>query len=349
MSLLRMTLALAAVSVALVAAGCGGSESVPPGAVAVVDGTTITKQQLDELVAQTKTSYEARKQQFPKAGTPEYQNLQTQWVQYLVQYQELRKAADDRGITVTSKDVDKSEKQLIDGTFGGKRAAYEKALQEQGLTAAAYRQVLARQALTAKLFDVVTKDVTVSDKDVLDYYTQNASQYPESRNVRHILLSVTNPPGCQPVQDPKCKVDFAKSKAEADAVYRQLKEGANFAALAKAKSDDPGSKASGGKLTIQRGQTVPEFEKTAFALKVNELSKPVKTLYGYHVIQALGPVKGSFDAYKDAIKQTVLQQRKNDEMSQWVEELTNDYKGKVSYATGFQPPELPEVPTTATE
>jgi len=349
MSLLRIALVAIGASVALVASGCGGSQSVPADSVAVVDGTTITKQQLDELVAQTKQSYEARKQQFPKAGTPEYQNLQTQWVQYLVQYAELKKAADDKGITVTSKDVDKSEKQLIDGTFGGKRAAYEKALKAQGLTAATYRQVLARQALTTKLFDAVTKDVTVSDKDVLDYYTQNASQYPESRNVRHILLSVTNPPGCQAGQDPKCKVLYAKSKAEADAVYRQLKAGASFAALAKAKSADKGSRASGGKLTIQRGQTVPEFEQSAFALKVNEISKPVKTVYGYHVIQALSPVKGNFDAYKDAIKQTVLQQRKNDEMSAWVEKLTSDYKGKVSYATGFQPPELPAVPTTATE
>jgi foldase protein PrsA len=94
---------------------------------------------------------------------------------------------------------------------------------------------------------------------------------------------------------------------------------------------------------------VPEFEKTAFALKVNEISKPVKTQYGYHVIQALSPVKGNFDAYKQTIRQSVLQQRKNDEMSAWVEELTKKYKDKVSYATGFQPPDLPEVPTTATE
>lgn len=340
MSLLRITLAGVGASVALVAAGCGGSQSVPPGAVAVVDGKTITKQELDALVAQTKRSYEARKQQFPKAGTPQYQDLQTQWVQYLVQFQELKKAADDRGITVTAKDVDKSEKSLIDGTFGGKRSKYEQALKAQGLTAAEYRAVLERQVLTAKLFDAVTKDVSVSDKDVLDYYTQNSSQYPESRDVRHILIADKLSNG---------KIDYAKSKADAEKVYEQLKAGANFAALVKAKSADTGSKPSGGKLTIQRGQTVPEFEQAAFALKVNEISKPVKTQFGYHVIQALSPVKGNFDAYKDAVRQTLLQQRKNDAMSKWVEKLTNDYKKKVSYATGFEPPQLPEVPTTATE
>ena len=77
----------------------------------------------------------------------------------------------------------------------------------------------------------------------------------------------------------------------------------------------PGSKDSGGKLTIQRGQTVPAFEKTSFALKVGELSKPVKTQFGYHIIEALSPVKGNYDGYKDTIRQTVLQQRKNDEMN----------------------------------
>lgn len=350
MSPFRITFAALGAAAALVAAGCGGGgQSVPDNAVAVVDGTVITKDQLQKLVDQTKNNYEATKQQFPKAGTPEYQNLQTQWVQYLVQNAELQKAAAGMGITVTAKDVDKSEKQLIAAQFDGKRTEYVKALKRQGLTAADYRPILERQALTAKIFDAVTKDVTVSDKDVLDYYTQNQSRYPESRDVRHILLAVTNPPGCQPGQDPKCKVDYAKSKAEADDIYAKLKAGANFAALAKQYSKDPGSKNSGGKLTIQRGQTVPEFEKAAFALKVGQISEPVKTVYGYHVIEALSPVKGNYDGYKETVRQTLLQQRKNDAMSAWVEKLTKDYKSKVSYATGFEPPTLPEVPTTATE
>jgi parvulin-like peptidyl-prolyl isomerase len=346
MSPLRVTFAALGTAVALVAAGCGGSQSVPAGAIAVVAGTPITKAQLDELVAQTRNNYKVTKQQFPKAGTPEYQNLQTQWVLFLVQTAELRKAAADKGITVTSKDVDKAEKQLIDSQFGGKRSEYLKALKGQGLTAANYRPILERQALNAKLFDLITKDVTVTDKDVLDYYAQNQSQYPESRDVRHILLEATTPAGCTVGQDAKCKVDYATSKAQADAVYKQLKAGANFAALAKRYSKDPGSKNNGGKLTVARGQTVPQFEKVAFALKVGEISKPVKTQYGYHIIEALTPIKGNFDGYKDTIRQTLLQQKRNDAMTAWVEKLTNDYKSKVKYATGFEPPALPAAPTT---
>ena len=91
MSFPRLILAALVAAAALAAVGCGGADdSVPTGSIAVVDGTEITKQQLDELVSQAKKGYEARKQEFPKAGSPEYQSIQTQYVAYLVQLEELR-------------------------------------------------------------------------------------------------------------------------------------------------------------------------------------------------------------------------------------------------------------------
>ena len=81
---------------------------------------------------------------------------------------------------------------------------------------------------------------------------------------------------------------LVKTKAKADDIYDQLKGGADFAALAKKYSEDTGSKANGGKLTISKGQTVAPFDQTAFLLKTNEISQPVKTEFGYHVIQPIG-------------------------------------------------------------
>ena len=345
----RLTLALLLGSLALAASACGGgSGEVPASAIAVVDGTEITKAQLDELVDQAKNGYKAQNQAFPKAGTPEYQTLQTQYVAYLVELEEFRQAADELGISVKDKDVVAAEEELVKSRFGGKRADYEKALKQQGFTSEQYRaSALEVSVLSKKIFDEVTKDAKVTEEEILQYYTANASQYgtPESRDVRHILIAEKDKDG---------NVDFAASKAKADEIYNELKNGADFATLAKENSADPGSKDSGGKLTISRGQTVPEFDKVSFELDKGELSKPVKTQYGYHVIEAVSVVRKatttSLDKVRASIRTTLLQQKRNEEMQAWVEDLKKDYEGKVSYAAGYEPPALPDAPTdTATQ
>ena len=344
---LALGLVLAVTVLAATACGGGGSDSVPTGSVAVVDGTDVPKADLDSLLAQAKRGYAAQKQHFPKVGTPEYQSIQTQYVAYLVELAEFRQAAAKMGAEVSAKDIDAAEKDLIQTRFNGKRADYVKALKQQGFTPATYRaKALEVSALSKKIFDEVTKDVTASEQDILAYYTQNQSQYgtPESRDVRHILISI---------KDSKGTVDFAASKTKADKIYAQLKSGADFATLAKQNSDDPGSKDTGGKLTISKGQTVPEFDKVSFALATGALSKPVKTQYGYHVIQAVSAVRKAkttpLDKVRATIKATLLQQKRNETMQAWVSDLQNKYKGKVSYAAGFEPPALPDQPTTTTQ
>ena len=81
-----------------------------------------------------------------------------------------------------------------------------------------------------------------------------------------------------------------KTKAKADQIHQQLENGADFAKLAKQYSQDPSSKASGGKFTAQKGATVAPFDEVAFTLKTGELSEPVKTQFGWHIIEAVGPV-----------------------------------------------------------
>ena len=138
----RFTLAFLLATVAIAATACGGgSDSVPSDAVAVVSGTEISKADLDELMTFSKSGYKQSNQAFPKAGTPEYQNIQTRNVAYLVELAQFRKAADDLGLTVSGADVDKIENQTIKEKFGGKRSEYEKALKKAGFTPEQYRDL----------------------------------------------------------------------------------------------------------------------------------------------------------------------------------------------------------------
>ncbi|MCZ7590329.1 MAG: peptidylprolyl isomerase [Gaiella sp.] len=321
-SLLLAAAALAAVT--LVAAGCGDTDEVPADAVAVVDGSSITRATLDDLLARAKKSYTAQKRSFPKAGTSEYQSLQTQAVAYLVQRAEYAREADKLGIEVTDAQIAKKLEEVKKQYFEGNQAKFEKGIAEQGYTEATLREDLRAQLLTEGIYNEVTGDVKVTDADVRAYYDKNPATYtvPESRDVRHILV---------------------KTKTEADRIHAQLVAGGDFAALAKASSLDPGSKDKGGELKVVRGQTVAPFDKAAFSLDTNELSEPVKTEFGYHIIQPVGSVKpGSvtpFAQVKDQIRTQLESEKKNGAVNKWVADVEKEYKGKVQYAAGFAPPD----------
>jgi foldase protein PrsA len=322
---------------------CGGEGDVPAGAVAVVDGTEIPKEELDVLLEQAKRNYGA---QFPRAGTPEYQNVQKQYVAGLVQGEWFEQEAEQLGIEVTDKDVDAELERFIKSRFDGKRADLEQALNEQNFPMEALRDSLRDGLLRQKLFDEVTKDVKVPQSELLAYYQQNSSQYsmPESRDVRHILISE---------KSANNEVDFAKSKAEADRIYAELQSGADFATLAKEESADTQSAKDGGKLTISKGQTVPEFDKWSFDAKVGDVSEPIKTTFGYHVIEALSPVRAAtttpFNKVRASIEATLLQEKKSAFMEEWAADVRDEYEGKTRYAAGFEPPALPEESEDTTE
>lgn len=321
----RTLLILISVLALLAAAGCGGgSGSVPSDSVAVVDGESVPRSQYEALISQAKKTFKQDKRDFPKAGTAERKQLDQQAVAFLVQRVELAHAADDMNIEITDADVNKQLDQVKKQYFAGDEKRYQKQLKQQGLTDAQVRNDVKANVISEKVFNEVTKDVKVSDADVQQYYEGNKAQYgtPESRDVRHILV---------------------KTRAQADKLYDQLKGGASFAALAKKFSQDPGSKDQGGKYTVVKGQTVAPFEQTSFLLEKGQISRPVKTQYGYHIIQPLGEIKAATTkpldkALKDQIRTQLLTQKRQTAMNTWVKDLEAKNKDKIDYATGFAPP-----------
>jgi parvulin-like peptidyl-prolyl isomerase len=316
-------------SLALLAAACGGTTTASLGSddVAVVGDQQISKDQFQQLMARAQKSYEQQKRPFPKAGTAEYEQLKGQAITFLVQQAEVEEQAKKLGVDITDEKVDKEIARYKKQFYGGSDARYEKAVKQQGLTDEQAREAIRQQLISQALFKKVTGNVKASDADIKEYYDTHKTQYvqPESREVRHILVT---------------------KKALADSLYQQLKSGGNFAKLAKQYSKDPGSAANGGKLTVSKGQTVPQFDKTAFSLKTGQISQPVHTQYGYHIIQALSGVKAAtttkLSQVRASIRQQLEQQKKNDKITKWLEDTKKSYcNGKIKYQVGYQPSQDP--------
>jgi parvulin-like peptidyl-prolyl isomerase len=334
----RRLIPLLAVLIVLagLAAACGGgsgTSSLPSGVIAQVGGEDITRTQLDTLLEQAKAGFKLQKRKWPTAGTSEYQQLQGQAVTYLVQRAEFAQKAKEMGVTVTDAQVAARLAKLKKERNWKTDKQYQDALKKQNYTDAQVRADLHAALLSEAIYKRLVTNVKVTEKEIKDYYDQNIAQYTrqQSRVVRHILV---------------------KSKATADRIYQQLKKGADFAALAKKYSTDRGTKVNGGKFTVMKGQAVPEFEKVAFELKTGELAKPVHTQYGWHVIQAVAPVKPSKVApLKDVektIEPTLKDQKRSQVVSNWQADLTQEYENKIKYAKGFQPPPTQTAPAQTT-
>lgn len=159
-----------------------------------------------------------------------------------------------------------------------------------------------------------------TQQQIEQYYTDHKSQYmqPEEVDSRHILISV--PPNATPQQ-----TDAAKAKAES--ILKQLKDGANFADMAKKYSDDPGSKAKGGELGfVQKGTMVPEFDNAIFTQPVGQLSI-VKSQFGFHIVQ----VEARHPAHEQALNEvlpeiqaTLIQQQTAAAESNYAQKLTSE-------------------------
>ena len=161
----------------------------------------------------------------------------------------------------------------------------------------------------------IEEKAKVTDKDVKDYYEAHKKDFMANNQVRasHILV---------------------KTEEEAGKILNQIKKGADFAKLAQASSIDIGSAKNGGDLGFfSRGQMVPEFERVAFGLKKGEVSNPVKTQYGYHIIKVTGVKEGSvieFDKIKQVLIQRLTAGKQKDLFDSYVNDLKKSYKVEIN-------------------
>jgi parvulin-like peptidyl-prolyl isomerase len=162
--------------------------------------------------------------------------------------------------------------------------AAEAEKQHVGQQPAAKDQVELQQRTTLSVheFQKIESDIPVTDEQVQAFYDANHSLY-ETIHARHILVRVKGSPGAQKPGTPELSDNDALAKAKA--IRQRLVAGEDFAKVAGEESDDPSGSKGGDLGELAHGRTPPQFEAAAFALKPGDISEPVRTPYGYHIIQ----------------------------------------------------------------
>ena len=293
----RLPLLLLIVALALTAA-CG--DTVRPSA-AKVNGTTITQDELsNELEAiQGNRAYVQSVEQggFEVLGKGQgtFTNdfvgrVLTRQIFLSLVHQEV----DRRKIDITDADLDRSKADVVNSVGGD--AVFAKFPK-------AYQQTLLRRNAEVTKLQSELGGPAVTDEDVKAYYDANPQQFAQTC-VSHILFAATD--GNGQIDQAATAAQSDQLLAEATAARNEIVNGADFATVASQKSKDASNKDQGGDLQCgAAGRFVPEFETAMDALQINEISQPVKTQFGYHLIKVTGRNPQTLEEATPTIRQTL--------------------------------------------
>lgn len=258
--------------------------------VAKMDGAAITKVELyDEIVKQIG------------------EDAPAQILDGLIRSKLIDLEAENLGVSLTNADYDEQLKEIAD-SMGGEEQ-FNAALAQYGMTVDMLKDNMRPNLLYREIYK---KQNDISEDVLQNYFVENEDSFatsPKRVRASHILLDTED---------------------EAKAVLADLKSGKDFATLAKEKSVDPGSKELGGDLDFfQRSEMIPAFSDVAFSLAKGEISDPVQSEFGYHVIlvtdieEAVGP---TYDEAKDDVRKIYLEEQLSLTFQDWIDGLKETRK-----------------------
>lgn len=273
----RILIALLAVSAlagslpALAADAAAETSSKAP-ALVVVNGMPLTAADMEKRMEKRMTRFEGMpEEQRPQIEAQLRDMIREEFVTRAILMEEAKRlklaATDDE----VEEMVEKAKESLPEGM------TFADLLKAEQMDEAEIRAEIREQLTMKKVIDGAVASAEPTDEDVEAFYKENADKMkmPETVQARHILLTVD--------QDADDDEKEAKAK-EAEAIRKQLLDGADFAALAKEKSACPSSQSGGDLGVFPRGQMVKPFEDAAFSQKVGEIGAVVETDFGYHII-----------------------------------------------------------------
>ena len=316
---LRATIAFACAALVLGACGEEGSSQVA----ATVNGEEISVAEVTEALEEFEQTpqFEQLAQQSGEGSAR--RQFEQAYLAQQVRRAVLRPAAEALGIEVSQSEIDEQLEQ-IRSQFPSEKE-YEKALEERGFTESELEQLVRDQILEEKAREEVTKDAGATKQEVRDYYESHADAYEQTR-VEHILVE---------------KADLAEDISDQLDGAPKAKVDALFAKLARKHSTDP-SKSDGGDLGWQTGATFVEpFREAMESLAIGEISDPVRTQFGIHVLRVTGRRQQPFADVADEIEARLSGSAAESAFSRWVREAyeradveVNPRYGELDPATG---------------
>ncbi len=289
--------------------------------IAIVNGTAIPTSTAETAATNLLNQYKYYYQQLGQDPTDQFSgakgklltlDIRAQALNQVIREALYAQAAKERKIRVTKQQINDSFTAQYDQVLSSNSLTEDQLstiLVQQGQTLASFKDSL-RAQVEVQLRDTALQNQIVgvinpTDDELEQYFEANISNYDTAESIRasHILVS---------------------DEATAQDIYNQLMAGADFATLARQYSQDTGTRDNGGDLGwFSRGDMVQEFEDAAFALDVGQISEPVKTQYGYHIIMVTDRMAAStptLDDVKDQVRNDYISQETSDRFSAWYQD-----------------------------
>jgi peptidyl-prolyl cis-trans isomerase C len=257
---------------------------------------------------------------------PQYQaqmraEMQTRVIEGLIAQRLMRDEIARQKITISDADMNKSIEE-ISKRIESQGKTLEAELKRSGMDMSRLKDEIREGLQVEKILEseMGGKQPEITEADALAFYNEKKTQYfaTEAKvQASHILIT----------PEPKDDAGWAAAKKKIDGIGKELADGGDFAALAKANSSCP-SKEKGGDLgSFGRGQMVPEFDAAAFTQELNVVGAPVKTEFGYHIIKVTAKTPASDVPFAE-VKEKIVESLKYTAKGKAYETLIDGLKAK---------------------
>jgi parvulin-like peptidyl-prolyl isomerase len=311
--------------------GLASASGIHPGAAAMVNGVEISYERFNSFYQEYRRPYGIN-----VAGRGDHLSkltkLRKEAMDEMIEQELVRQAAEAKGIEVSATEVDQAIDE-IRKPFNSTEE-FERRIQSEGFTEQGYREHVERMIAAKKYLDEIRLAVAeVSDEELEQYYRDNEYRltFPEQVRVRHVLLT-WKPMGTTD--------DRAAIREQMKPILERARAGEDFAQLARELSDDYATKGNGGDTGLfKRGEMAPAFEAVAFALQPGEISDPVETPFGVHILK-LEEHKEAYllplDEIREDLRDHVREERMEAAVEKEIERLRE--QGKIEILIALERP-----------